>query len=254
MKFVRRFCAASADQIGMNIGWAYTLAALGVAIPVILFLGLALPATREATIWFAFHEHHPVEILTPIPMFLAAIVCCVLTFKLWGQENGRFPALFYFVFGLGIAVVGMDEIAWGQKIFHWETPDWVASWNQQGETTLHNVQGLQGNTEFLRMAFGFGGMIGIRLVAVRRFEKIGAPLVLLPWFFSIAVLAVLDLIEDYHTQLRLEDIHYLMRRFSITIKYISESVEMMVGISAFLYAWLNHRRIALAVAEASARR
>jgi hypothetical protein len=45
-----------------------------------------------------------------------------------------------------------------------------------------------------------------------------------------------------------------MRRFSITIKYISESVEMMVGISAFLYAWLNHRRIALAVAAASARR
>ena len=41
-------------------------------------------------------------------------------------------ALMFFCFG--------EEISWGQRIFDWDTPAWLAAVNVQGETTIHNLQ------------------------------------------------------------------------------------------------------------------
>ena len=40
--------------------------------------------------------------------------------------------LFFFGFG--------EEISWGQRIFHWQTPAWMAKANVQDETDLHNLE------------------------------------------------------------------------------------------------------------------
>jgi len=32
-----------------------------------------------------------------------------------------------------------EEISWGQWLFHWETPEKLKEWNDQGETNLHNL-------------------------------------------------------------------------------------------------------------------
>lgn len=40
-------------------------------------------------------------------------------------------ALFFFIAG--------EEISWGQRIFGWETPDWLKEHNIQHETSIHNL-------------------------------------------------------------------------------------------------------------------
>jgi hypothetical protein len=36
-------------------------------------------------------------------------------------------------------VCAAEEISWGQRIFNWETPSWIASVNVQRETNIHNL-------------------------------------------------------------------------------------------------------------------
>ena len=36
----------------------------------------------------------------------------------------------------------MEELSWGQMLFKWETPNQLALINSQGETTLHNIYGI----------------------------------------------------------------------------------------------------------------
>lgn len=48
----------------------------------------------------------------------------------------------YVLLGLGLFFVAGEEIAWGQRIFGFETPDDWAEKNLQQETTLHNLPNL----------------------------------------------------------------------------------------------------------------
>ena len=50
--------------------------------------------------------------------------------------------LFFILFGLGCAVVGLEEMSWGQTLFNWSTPELFASQNRQHETNLHNLAGI----------------------------------------------------------------------------------------------------------------
>lgn len=47
--------------------------------------------------------------------------------------------LFYFLLGLLFLICFGEEISWGQRLFHWATPDWLETRNIQGETNLHNI-------------------------------------------------------------------------------------------------------------------
>ncbi|NIR52354.1 hypothetical protein GWO43_27320 [candidate division KSB1 bacterium] len=38
--------------------------------------------------------------------------------------------------------VAMEEISWGQRILGWQTPSFLSSANQQGETSVHNIESL----------------------------------------------------------------------------------------------------------------
>ena len=48
-------------------------------------------------------------------------------------------ALFLFITG--------EEISWGQRIFGWETPEWMAENNVQEETTIHNLEIFNAHTK-----------------------------------------------------------------------------------------------------------
>lgn len=70
---------------------------------------------------------------------------------------------FFAAFGTGLILVALEEIAWGQTLFGFESPDFFASNNEQGETTLHNLGGAHGNSHYLYMVFCLGGLAGAYL-------------------------------------------------------------------------------------------
>jgi len=198
------------------------------------FVLLSATATRAAMLWM-LKENHPVEILTFALAFFCSLAALRLAGALRSHGGDTITCGFYTVFSLGLFVVAMEEIAWGQKLLGFDTPAVLHGLNRQDETTLHNMPGMHGRTEILRLAFGLGGIAGLFLSASRRLRPIATPRLLWPWFVVITAHAGIDYYADL---VRIDhDFDFLIRR-------TSELVELLIGAAGFLYILLNWARLA----------
>ncbi len=196
-------------------------------------LSLVLPVIREIALWVR-EENRPIELLTFAFLLAAGIRGMALArqAKIHGEEFLVYG--FYVIFSIGMLVTAMEEVAWGQWFFGFETPSALKSINEQGEFTIHNIRGLHGKTEFVRLAFGFGGLLGVWLSSHRYFRKISAPFILVSWFLIIIVHGIPDLYIEYFS---------IERRLDNLINKLSEFIEMIIGMSGFLFIWLNSRML-----------
>jgi hypothetical protein len=156
----------------------------------------------------------------------------------WRTRKRRGKVLvtgFYAGFSALLLLVAGEEVAWGQELFFvpspYETPSTLKEINVQGVTTVHNIHGLDGHTEFLRVMFGLGGVLGVWASSHQRFREVRVPAMLLPWFLLITLLAGIDLYLDY--------IPVSMPGIAWFSDQLNELLEMMIGISGFLFVWLN---------------
>ena len=78
----------------------------------------------------------------------------------------RLPALLARGLALLLGLLMLEELAWGQVIFGWQTPESIRSINAQQETTLHNIGWFQDRLDL------FTFLATVALLAV---------VVLLPW-------------------------------------------------------------------------
>ena len=84
-------------------------------------------------------------------------------------------------FVLGMILITLEELSWGQKIFKWESPQLFLEINAQGETNLHNTYGTP--THLLFMAIGLYGGLGW---IVKKYVKSQISDLFIPdWHFSI---------------------------------------------------------------------
>jgi hypothetical protein len=73
-----------------------------------------------------------------ILFMIAYLRSSALTQTLFGHATKR--NVYFLLLALLMFVCFGEEISWGQRIFAWDTPGWLASVNVQGETTIHNLQ------------------------------------------------------------------------------------------------------------------
>ena len=52
----------------------------------------------------------------------------------------RLASVVYAIISLITLFVGLEEVAWGQILFGWKTPENIAAVNAQNQTTLHNLE------------------------------------------------------------------------------------------------------------------
>ena len=132
-------------------------------LPVILSLLfgilLIIPRTRMFGIWL-LEENKPVELLTFFLFLFGGIYGFKFLFKIVKLKR-RLTFFFYLIFSVSLTFLALEEIAWGQWFFSFDTPEYWKNINMQGETTLHNLKGIQGNMEIFRFLFGIGGICGI---------------------------------------------------------------------------------------------
>jgi len=208
------------------------------------FLLLFLRPTRGATLWM-LGEDRIVEQLTFVFLLAGGLIGLRLALALRATSEAPWIRAFHLVFGLCLILVAMEEISWGQRLLEFDTPASLRSLNYQGETTLHNLGALQGRSEWMRLGFGLGGLVGIGLSFRPALAGIGAPMILLPWFLVITGHAAVD---------ALNDLVPIDERFDFAMQRTSEVVELLIGIAAFLYTLLAFRRLLPSVtAQASAR-
>jgi hypothetical protein len=225
----RRFHVSAPDLTN----WAAPLA-IGVGSG----LALAHPATGPTARQLVLGEQHAVEVITALSLLAAGFIGLRAGCLLRGRKNLHCVALG--LFGLLMLLVAMEEIAWGQHILHFETPAAFAA-NRQGELTLHNMPGMHGHTEYLRAAFGLAGLMGLAMRRHRWLRDIAPSPGLLPWFLTITLLAVPDLLLDFDGGAQIaEQLHWKLNR---TVQQLSEVVEMLIGLTALGYVWLLKRRL-----------
>jgi len=186
--------------------------------------------TKEFGFWL-MEENAPLEILTFIIFLFSGICGIYFTLKLKKLLKIEIK-LFYILFSFCLILIAMEEVSWGQWFFHFETPSGWAKINGQGETTLHNLNGMQGNSEILRMFFGLAGILGIILSYFDRFKIISAPPILIFWFLIIFCHAMIDFIQDKVV---------ISQQYDFAIVKTSEFIELLIAGSSFLYLWLNFR-------------
>ena len=195
------------------------------------FLLFLLPPTRQVALW-SLEENHPIEIITFISLFLAAICGLKLTVQLIKRQQPRSLIGFYSLFSIGLLIVAFEEIAWGQLLIGFKTPEFWQQINVQGETTLHNISGLQGHSEVFRLIYGVGAIVGLLLSGKSQYQKISCPQILIFWVMIIVTHALLDVFNDYVP---------IQKRFDAYMQRTSELIEMMIGLCSLLYIFLNSK-------------
>ena len=201
---------------------------------IILYLAIFLPAATRPFALLIVEENYPIELITFFGYFFASILGLSLAWQGWKRREGFLVVGIYAFFALGLLLIGMEEISWGQSFFRFATPDAIHKLNEQQEMNIHNLQGFQGNSEFFFVAFGLGGFLGMWLFSKKAFQKTGVPVILILWFLIITVIGGIDLINDFVP---------LHSKFDTLVITLSEVIEMLIALAGFLYLWLNSRML-----------
>jgi len=215
-----------------NWNTVYLIMLLPIIIMILETIFLAYPQTRSLTIWM-HKENHPIEVLTFLVFLIAGVKGLKLSYKMKMGGEEYLVYGFYIFFSIALLFIAMEEIAWGQWFIGFETPEVWKSVNMQGETTLHNIVGLQGHSEIFRLIFGIGGLIGLLFSYNPRFQKIGASILLFPWFAIISLYAGIDVYNDYIP---------IQKAFDDYIHITAELIELLIALSTLLYIQLNSRK------------
>ncbi len=199
-----------------------------------------VPLTRRPAQWI-LGEDLVIENITFISILTASVLALLLGRRIGragspadsragsSREQPRLVRWYWLALGAGLFVVAMEEISWGQWVFFFETPDSWKEINRQGETNLHNLAGLWGQSEWLRLGFVLAGLSGLLANRWRSLRMIAVPRPMLGWFVFMAVYVGFDAINDF------VDGPWILSTFNP----MSEWVEMLIGLSALVYALLK---------------
>lgn len=74
-------------------------------------------------------------------VFFSAVgfVIALLIIRSRALSPSRWIAVLMGFFALGFLYIAGEEISWGQHLFNWGTPEWLAEKNRQSETNIHNL-------------------------------------------------------------------------------------------------------------------
>ena len=187
-----------------------------------------LPTTRH-TAQFLMREDSVVEDITFLSLLIASGLGAGLAVRVRRQGEPRLVWGFFALLSLGLFFVAMEEVSWGQWIFFFKTPESFEHLNRQGETNLHNLPGLWGRSEWLRLVFAVGGLAGLRAGIVPGLRKVATPRVLAGWFTVVTAYVLLDLVDDV----------FGGPWFFTTFSPMSEWVEMLIGLAGLMYVLIK---------------
>ncbi len=84
--------------------------------------------------------------------FLFLLFAALLFFIIGTKELNKLVAKFVLATSGLVFVLSMEEISWGQMIFNWRSPDFLAKLNSQQETNIHNFILISGEPNTLIIA------------------------------------------------------------------------------------------------------
>lgn len=132
--------------------------------PTVLYFGhyivhvLASESFKDRYLW---HETGFTEQAT-VAVTVLALIFGLVVLRRFFMVGGWATRLFFVVFCLGCFYFAGEEASWGQHWLGWHTPaDWDAL-NDQNETNLHNLDGVEGSLfdQLPRLLLGIATLVG----------------------------------------------------------------------------------------------
>jgi len=126
---------------------------------------------------------------------LAIFSASITMILLWRRSRGRETRLYQIALLCLAAIfflIAGEEVAWGQHFLHWPTPADLDRYNNQHETTLHNIRAVNGDANRAFNAFWFAFGVLVPLLAAlderaRRFLRRNLPVFPL-WLAALLLL------------------------------------------------------------------
>jgi len=196
-----------------------------------IFLQLSL--TRPVVVSIIVENQLVMGSLTSVFLVAGGFLGLRLVLQIKNHKKGLLIFWFYLAFSIGLLIIGMEKVRWGQLFFISEAQSDLRNINQPEETIIHNFQIWRNYLEIFPLAFGIAGLLGIWISKIPHFRKISVPRILWSWFVIIAIISAIDLSHDFYNP---------PPQFDNLVNNLEEVIEMMVGISGILFIWLNTRR------------
>ena len=158
------------------------IARLLLVAPPIAAVALILTVPHPRVYHFLIEEDQVIEWLQFVVIFAASLAFAVAARRTQQAGRRRLTILFLLV-GVGAFVVAGEEISWGQRILGLATPAPLAEVNHQGETNIHNINGVQkifNLGEMLVGLYGFGVPILLSIATGRRLVRRSIDRLLVP--------------------------------------------------------------------------
>ena len=89
--------------------------------------------------WLLIKEDGFVEYLSSFLWAVSAFIMLAITIKTTNSKENKVKTVVYALIAAFMFVCAGEEISWGQRIFHLETPELLQKINVQNEITLHNI-------------------------------------------------------------------------------------------------------------------
>lgn len=145
------------------------------------------------------HEGGPLQWLIICTLFFASAMCFYRASILKPFRGGVFAACSIFT-GIVFLTFGMDEMSWGQIIFDYKTPEFIAMRNSLGEMNIRHL--VIAGFEITDIIF----TLGIKILATLYF-------IVLPFFYS-----------------RLDKIKNFVNRFAIPLPRYTQTAAYAVAV------------------------
>ena len=232
--FVTAFVATSAKAWQLS-PWVMRLLLLT---PVLIMLIGASSALfgKQAYLWIT-GEDGIAENLQVLVYLVTLMLVLSATRRYW-QAKERFIALLYIGLCLGLLFLTGEEISWGQRLWGWETTGVFAEINQQQETNLHNIEGVQDLFKWVQLLVGAYGVClplivkrwGVFPVFRKLFAAITPPESLIPYF------GAMFLWKLYRNLLPAPS------RWEFRLAEYNEVIELVLAFGLFLFVVFQLRR------------
>jgi len=108
------------------------------AFGLVVALSGTVPSAWNVAVNVLSFENGVIEIATVV-LLLWALAVAILAARDALNLSRPLVALWLALHAAGLVYFAGEEISWGQWVLGWETPDWFAARNDQGETNLHNM-------------------------------------------------------------------------------------------------------------------
>jgi hypothetical protein len=244
MRLLQRLVQRGADifeRDSLSWGLSFREALIIAVVPVMIMLGMvAIVPTPDLFVWITA-EDSAMEWLQFLLIFASSLIFARLSLRLF-QGRQSMLGLFCLIMTLGALFVAGEEIAWGQHIFGWSTPEALEALNVQQETTLHNISGAHPVFIYAVMLAGLYGTLVPLLKSLwwnRQNQSLFGYL-LVP---ALCLVPAFFMPFGYRFSRLILGVDALFPRWIFQITKFSEVTELCLYFGVVVFAWLNLRRI-----------